>query len=101
MPRLPCGFVRVTSTLSFLSLARSLARFVDKFSQDFEEAFLDQLKRTKGSKRVSANHIYNEFIADKEHVHMNATKWRTLTEFVHHLGQTGHCIVDETPKGCA
>lgn len=30
---------------------------------------------------------------------MNSTKWATLTEFVKHLGQTGKCKVEETPKG--
>ncbi len=43
--------------------------------------------------------VYNEFIADKHHVHMNSTKWYTLTDFVKHLGREGKCKVDETPKG--
>jgi DNA/RNA-binding protein KIN17 len=30
---------------------------------------------------------------------MNSTRWVTLTEFVKHLGRTGKCKVDETPKG--
>lgn len=37
-------------------------------------------------------------IADKQHVHMNATKWDTLTTFVKYLGKQGHCLVDETEK---
>lgn len=40
-------------------------------------------------------------IADKQHVHMNATKWDTLTTFVKYLGKQGHCLVDETEKVCA
>lgn len=43
--------------------------------------------------------MYNEFIANRHHVHMNSTKWYTLTEFVKHLGRTGKCVVEETPKG--
>lgn len=43
--------------------------------------------------------VYNEFIADRNHVHMNSTKWYTLTEFVKYLGREGLCKVDETPKG--
>ena len=35
----------------------------------------------------------------RDHIHMNATKWLTLTEFVQYLGKTGQCRVDETPKG--
>ena len=33
------------------------------------------------------------------HVHMNATKWVTLTGFVQYLGTSGKCTVDETEKG--
>jgi DNA/RNA-binding protein KIN17 len=52
-----------------------------------------------GTKRVFANRVYQEFIQDKEHLHMNSTRWVTLTEFVKHLGRTGIARVDETEKG--
>lgn len=32
-------------------------------------------------------------------MHMNSTRWVTLTEFVKHLGRTGIARVDETEKG--
>jgi hypothetical protein len=37
-------------------------------------------------------------IADKQHVHMNSTRWETLTNFVKYLGKSSQCIVDETEK---
>ncbi len=37
--------------------------------------------------------------SSRHHIHMNATKWLSLTEFVKYLGRTGKCRVDETPKG--
>lgn len=37
-------------------------------------------------------------IADKSHIHMNATKWESLTTFVKYLGKQGLAIVDETEK---
>lgn len=52
-----------------------------------------------GTKRVRANQVYQEYIADKSHLHMNATRWVTLTEFVKHLGRSGIARVDETEKG--
>jgi hypothetical protein len=52
-----------------------------------------------GTKRVLANRVYQEYIGDKGHLHMNATRWVTLTEFVKHLGRTGVARVDETEKG--
>ena len=32
-------------------------------------------------------------------MHMNATQWETLTDFVKWLGREGYCLVDETEKG--
>ncbi|CAG8678538.1 16939_t:CDS:2, partial [Racocetra fulgida] len=46
-----------------------------------------------------ANLVYQEYIADRHHIHMNGTIWDTLTDFVKHLGREGTCVVDETPKG--
>ena len=69
------------------------------YSSEFEKNFLDSLSRRHGTKRVYANVAYQEYIADKHHVHMNATKWETLTNFVKYLGKSGQCVVDETEKG--
>ena len=55
--------------------------------------------RPNPTKRVKANTVYQEFIQDRNHLHMNATRWVTLTEFVKHLGRTGVARVDETEKG--
>lgn len=43
--------------------------------------------------------VYQEYIHDRNHVHMNSTQWETLTDFVKWLGKEGHCVVDETEKG--
>ena len=43
--------------------------------------------------------MYQEFISDRTHLHMNSTKWASLSEFTMHLGKEGLAIVDETPKG--
>jgi DNA/RNA-binding protein KIN17 len=42
--------------------------------------------------------IDNEYIRDKEHVHMNATKWASLTEFAKFVGREGICHVKEDEK---
>ena len=46
-----------------------------------------------------ANQVYQEYIAERHHVHMNATMWNTLTTFCKYLGRTGKCKVDETERG--
>jgi Domain of Kin17 curved DNA-binding protein len=40
-----------------------------------------------GTKRVKANNVYQEYIQDKNHLHMNATRWVTLTEFIKYLDE--------------
>ncbi len=73
-------------------------KLMDEFSDDFEKTFLDLLSRRFGTRRVAANIVYNEYIADKEHLHMNSTMFETLTGFVKYLGRTGKCVIDETEK---
>jgi len=73
--------------------------FMDEFSKEFEEGMLEIISRKARSQRCSANVIYREYIGDKQHFHMNATIWETLTDFVMYLGRTGKCEVDETEKG--
>lgn len=43
--------------------------------------------------------IESRYIADKNHVHMNATCWSSLSGLCKFLGREGKCIVDETDKG--
>lgn len=69
------------------------------FSMQFQSEFVKLLSRRFGTKRVRANTVYQEYIQDKSHLHMNATRWVTLTAFCHHLGRSGIAHVDETEKG--
>jgi len=72
---------------------------ISHYSKMFEKGFIDQLFRFHGTKNVLANRIYNEYIAHKEHIHMNATRWSTLAEFVKYLGRESICVVEETERG--
>jgi DNA/RNA-binding protein KIN17 len=49
---------------------------------------------------VHANRVYQDYISERHHLHMNSTQWETLTDFVKWLGRDGKCVVDETEKGC-
>ncbi|KAF5797135.1 putative KIN17-like protein [Helianthus annuus] len=66
-------------------------RIMDGYSEEFESTFLDHMKRSHRFSRIAATVVYNEYINDRHHVHMNSTKWATLTEFVKYLGKTGKC----------
>ncbi|KAG5313037.1 KIN17 protein, partial [Pseudoatta argentina] len=82
-----------------LLFAENAHRYMDQFSREFSQGYLNLLKRQFGTRRVPANRVYQEYIADRGHIHMNATQWLTLTAFVKWLGRTRQCVVDETEKG--
>lgn len=74
-------------------------KFMDDFSRDFEESFMRLMRTRYSRQRVLANTVYSDVISDRGHVHMNATVWVTLTEFVKYLVKTGKCEAEETPRG--
>ncbi|KAI0647878.1 domain of Kin17 curved DNA-binding protein-domain-containing protein [Trametes meyenii] len=82
-----------------LVVGESAGKHISDFSSQFQHDFVQLLSRRFGTKRVKANTVYQEFIQDRNHLHMNATRWVTLTEFIKHLGRTGVARVDETEKG--
>lgn len=63
---------------------------IEKYSSDFSSAFLRLLKINHGTKKINANKFYQEYIlSDRDHVHMNSTKWGSLTQYVKHIGSKG------------
>lgn len=82
-----------------LLFADNSGKYIHSFSKEFSDGYVELLRRRFGTKRVPANKVYQEYIADKDHLHMNATRWLTLSDYVKYLGREGHCAVDETEKG--
>lgn len=74
-------------------------KHISDYSNQFQRDFLQLLKTAHGEKKVHINHFYQEYISNKEHVHMNATRWPSLTEFAKYLGREGICRVEDTEKG--
>ncbi|RAO72545.1 uncharacterized protein BHQ10_008557 [Talaromyces amestolkiae] len=72
---------------------------IDKYSSEFQREFVELLRTTHGEKKVHVNHFYQQVISNKSHVHMNATKWTSLTQFAAHLGREGIVRCEETEKG--
>lgn len=97
------GFRNHTSTeahqRNLALFASTPAAFVTKFSAKFLAGFLAVLRQRYGSNAVASNTVYQEYIKDKEHVHMNSTQWTTLTEFTKDLGRRGVCKVEERDGG--
>jgi len=82
-----------------LVVGESAGKHIQDYSMQFQSEFVALLSRSCGTQRVKANNIYQEYIRDKSHLHMNATRWVTLTGFVSHLGQAGIVRVEDTEKG--
>jgi len=74
-------------------------RVMDSFSKEFESVYLETLKRRHSTMKVNANHVYQEVIRERHHIHMNATCWATLSDFVQYLGRMHKCVVEETERG--
>lgn len=94
-----CHTMSESHQRQLLLFAENPDKYLDSFSEEFMEGYTNLLKRRFGTKRVHANNVYQEYIQDREHIHMNATQWETLTDFVKWLGREGIAIVDETEKG--
>ena len=94
-----CHLMSESHQRQMMLVADDPTKYLDAFSEEFLSDFMDLLRRRFGTKRVHNNQVYNEYIQFKEHIHMNSTKWVTLTAFTKWLGREGLCHVDETPKG--
>ncbi|KAL2050748.1 hypothetical protein ABVK25_008986 [Lepraria finkii] len=73
-------------------------KVISDYSQQFQRDFLQLLRTSHNTKGVHINHFYQQYISDKNHVHMNATRWPSLTEFAKHLGREGICRVEDSEE---
>ena len=94
-----CHIASETHIRQMHLFAENSKGMIDNFSKEFLKGFMDILSQRHSTNRVKANNVYQEYIAYKEHVHMNATIWTSLTEFCIYLGKEGKAVVDETEKG--
>ncbi|KAJ5819617.1 hypothetical protein N7474_005208 [Penicillium riverlandense] len=82
-----------------LLIGENSGKAIREFSNEFKKNFIDLLRTTHGEKQVHINHFYQQVIAEKTHVHMNSTEWKSLSQFAAYLGREGICRVEETEKG--
>ncbi|VEU23917.1 DEKNAAC105273, partial [Brettanomyces naardenensis] len=75
------------------SVGDNARKLVDEYSKKFLTDFLGQLHRMHGEKSIGANRFYQEYIQDKDHIHLNSTRWNSLTRLVMYLKDTGRCDV--------
>jgi DNA/RNA-binding protein KIN17 len=82
-----------------LSAGENFKGVQEDYSKAFLHDFTQLLKTGHGEKAIHINKFYQEYIANKEAVHMNATKWNSLTEFAKYLGRESICRVEEKDDG--
>ncbi|KAK4138608.1 hypothetical protein BT67DRAFT_459480 [Trichocladium antarcticum] len=71
----------------------------EDYSKQFLAEFVSLLKTAHGEKAVHANRFYQEVIARRDHVHLNATRWHSLTDFVKHIAREGIVRAEEKEDG--
>ena len=75
------------------------ASIIKNNSAAFESTFMDVLRRRFPNREVPANIVYTQVIRDKNHVHMNSTRWESVHGFCCHLERTGKITMRMTERG--
>jgi len=94
-----CHMMSEAHLRQMLVVGENAGKHISDYSMQFQSEFITLLSRRWGTKRVKANTVYQEYIQDKMHLHMNATRWGSLTEFLKYLGRAGIIQVEDTEKG--
>lgn len=68
--------------------AENADHYLARHSAEFHSEFMGLINRKKPV-RADCNVLYQEHILDSEHMHLNATKWQTLTDYISYLGREG------------
>lgn len=93
-----CHVASESHVRNMVTIGEDPRKAINEFSNEFKRDFVQLLRTGHGEKKVNANHFYQEYISNKQHVHMTATKWNSLTEFCKYLGREGICRVDIDEK---
>lgn len=71
---------------------------IKEFSNQFLKDFIQLLKTSHQEKFININKFYQEYIANKDHIHMNATQWSSLSQFSKYLGDKNICHIKESEQ---
>lgn len=74
-------------------------KFVSEFSKQFMDGFMYIMKARYRTKRILANTIFQEYIKERDHIHMNGTRWTSLTEFAYWLHEKGLVKAEDSERG--
>lgn len=94
-----CHIMSESHQRKALVVAENPDKFVGEFSQQFLDGFMYLVKARYKFKKVLANTIFQEYIKERDHVHLNATRWTTLTEFAYWLHEKELVKAEESERG--
>ena len=77
-----------------LLFAENKDHYLEAHSKEFQSEFMSLL-RSKFKEPTELNVVYQEYIRNSDHMHLNATKWSTLTQFAQHLTNSGLISVED------
>ena len=67
---------------------------INSLGRDFSACPLRAPPRKTMTDTACQSAVWKSVIAERHHIHLNATKWITLTEFVKYIGKEGLADVD-------
>lgn len=94
-----CHIMSESHQRQALIVSENPDKFVNEFSKEFTEGFMYILKTRYRTKRILANTVFQEYIKERQHTHLNSTRWTSLTEFANWLGENGIVKVDNSERG--
>jgi DNA/RNA-binding protein KIN17 len=94
-----CHMMSHSHTRQLLLLSNNPQKYINWFYKKCEDRFLKVMKSKFGKKAVKANIVYQSYIKHRQHVHMNAKRCETSTDFVKWLGREGLCCVEPADHG--
>jgi len=65
------------------------SKVITDFSKQFQDQFISNLRTYHGEKFINANRFYNQLIQQKDHIHLNSTKWSSLSQFIQDIAKQG------------
>lgn len=88
--------IRSESHLKKMSQVDS--KVINDYSKQFQDQFISSLRTYHGEKSINANRFYNQLIQQKDHIHLNSTKWSSLSQFIQDIAKQGLINVKVTDE---
>lgn len=94
-----CHIMSESHQRQALIVSENPEKFVSDFSKQFMDGFMYILRARYRTKRILANTVFQEYIKERDHIHMNGTRWTSLSEFARWLDEKGYVKAEDSERG--